>query len=70
MEIGLKCSRTGYNHIDSVVERALAIDIGYVYLQLRYMLVGGKLVNLGGGPCGIRGRIINVAIPVLLFHST
>ena len=22
------------------------------------MLVGGKLVPLGGGPCGIRGRIL------------
>ena len=46
---GIKCTITGYNHIDSVVECALAINIGYVFLQLRYMLVGGKLVPLGGG---------------------
>ena len=58
MEKGTKCTRTGYNHIDSVVECALAIYIGYVFLRLRYMLVGGKLVPLGGGPCGIRGRIL------------
>ena len=52
---GIKCTITGYNHIDSVDECALAISIGYVFLQLRYMLVGGKLVPLGvGGPCGIR----------------
>ena len=58
MEKGTKCTRTGYNHIDSVVECALAICIGYVFLRLMYMLVGGKLVPLGGGPCGIRGRIL------------
>ena len=56
---GIKCTITGYNHRDSVDECALAISIGYVFLQLRYMLVGGKLVPLGeGGPCGIRGRIL------------
>ena len=55
---GIKCTITGYNHIDSVDECALAISIGYVFLQLRYMLVGGKLVPLGGEPCGIRGRIL------------
>ena len=49
VEEGIKCTRTGYNHIDSVVECALAIYIGYVFLQLRYMLVGGKSVPLGGG---------------------
>ena len=50
---------TGYNHIDSVDECAPAISIGYVFLQLRYVIVGGKLVPLGGGgPCGIRGRIL------------
>ena len=58
VEKGIKCTRTGYNHIDSVVECALAINIGYVFLQLRYMHVGGKLVPLGGGPCGIRGRLL------------
>ena len=58
MEKGTKCTKTGYNHIDSVVECALAIYIDYVFLRLRYMLVGGKLVPLGGGPCGIRGRIL------------
>ena len=59
---GIKCTITGYNHIDSVDECALAINIGYVFLQLRYMLVGSKFVPLGrgggGGPCGIRGRIL------------
>ena len=40
---------TGYNHIDSVDECAPAISIGYVFLQLRYVIVGGKLVPLGGG---------------------
>ena len=60
VEEGIKCTRTGYNHIDSVVECALPIYIGYVFLQLRYMLVGGKSVPRGGGgePCGIRGRIL------------
>ena len=55
---GIKCTITGYNHIDSVDECAPAISIGYVFLQLRYMIVCGKLVPLGGGPCGIRGRIL------------
>ena len=58
VEEGTKCTRTGYNHIDSVVECALVIYIGYVLLRLSNMLVGGKLVPLGGGPCGIRGRIL------------
>ena len=50
---------TGYNHIDSVDECAPAISIGYVFLQLRYVIVGGKLVPLGGGgPCGIGDRIL------------
>ena len=49
VEEGIKCTRTGYNHIDSVVECALAIYIGYVFLQLRYMLVGGRSVPPGGG---------------------
>ena len=40
---------TGYNHIDSVDECAPAIGIGYVFLQLRYVMVGGKLVPLRGG---------------------
>ena len=39
----------GYNHIDSVDEYAPAIRIGYVFLQLRYVIVGGKLVPQGGG---------------------
>ena len=39
----------GYNHIDSVDEYAPAIRRGYVLLQLRYVIVGGKLVPLGGG---------------------
>ena len=56
---GIKCTITGYNHIDSVDECDPAISIGYVFLQLRYMIVGDKLVPLGGGgPCGIRGRIL------------
>ena len=46
---GIKCTITGYNHIDSVDECSPAISIGYVFLQLRYMIVGGKLVPLGGG---------------------
>ena len=58
VEEGTKCTRTGYNHIDSVVECALAIYIGYVFLRLRYIIVGSKLVPLGGEPCGIRGRIL------------
>ena len=42
----------GYNHIDSVDEYAPAISIGYVFLQLRYVIVGGKLVSPGvGGAC-------------------
>ena len=45
----IKCTITRYNHIDSVDECAPAISIGYVFLQLRYMIVGGKLVPLGGG---------------------
>ena len=49
MEEGIKCTRTGYNNIDSVVECALAIYIGYMFLQLRYMLVGGKLFAWEGG---------------------
>ena len=49
MEEGIKYTRTGYNHIDSVVECALAIYIGYVFLLLRYMLVGGKSFPLGRG---------------------
>ena len=53
----------GYNHIDSVGEYAPAIRIGYVLLQLGYVIVGGKLVPLvagggGGRSCGIRGRIL------------
>ena len=52
---GIKCTITGYNHIDSVDECALAISIGYVFLQLRYMLVGGKLVPLGGGTLWNKG---------------
>ena len=39
----------GYNHIDSVDEYAPAIRIGYVLLQLGYVIVGGKWVPLWGG---------------------
>ena len=46
---------TGYNHIDSVDECAPAISIGYVFLQLRYVIVGGKLVPLGGGTLWNKG---------------
>ena len=46
---GIKCTITGYNHIDSVDECAPAISIGYVFLQLRYMIVGDKFVPLQGG---------------------
>ena len=51
---------TGYNHIDSVDKCAPAISIGYVFLQLRYVIVGGEMAPLGGGggSCGIRGRIL------------
>ena len=49
---GIKSTITGYNHIDSVDECAPAISIGYVFLQLRYMVVGGKLVPLGAGGGG------------------
>ena len=69
MEEGIKCTRTGYNHIDSVVECALAINIGYVLLQLRYMLVGGKLIPLGGDPVEY-GVEYQCRDSVLLFHST
>ena len=49
----------GYNHIDLVDEYAPAISICYVFLQLRYVIVGGKLVSLGGGGgYGISGRIL------------
>ena len=48
----------GYNHIDSVDEYAPAIRIGYVLLQLGYVIVGGKLVPLCGGPCGIKAGIL------------
>ena len=50
----------GYNHIDSVDEYAPAIRIGYVLLQLRHVIVGGKLVPLWVGWGGLwnRGRIL------------
>ena len=46
---GIQSIITEYNHIDSVDEYAPAISIGYVFLLLRYMIVGGKLVPLVGG---------------------
>ena len=46
---GIQSIITGYNHIDSVDECAPDIRIDYVLLQLRYVIVGGKLAPLGGG---------------------
>ena len=58
MKNGTKCTRPGYNHIDSVVESAIDNYFSSVLFRLRNMLVGGKLVPLVKEPCGIRGKIL------------
>ena len=67
MKNGIKRTRTGYNHIDSVVESAIDNYFGSVLFRLRNILVGGKLV-FGKGTLWNKGKNINTLL--LFFYST